>query len=65
MRRLPTLVSLFTLLFFVFSLTGNALIADPAFSNAAFAQKKDKDDDDDDKNKLKGNKRLREAVKAL
>ncbi|MBT5261874.1 MAG: hypothetical protein HOL84_13575, partial [Nitrospina sp.] len=42
------------------------LIADPTFSSSAFAQKKkDKDDDDDDKNELKGNKRLREAVKAL
>ena len=66
MRRLPALVSFFTLLFFIFSLTGNMLIADPTFSSSAFAQKKkDKDDDDDDKNELKGNKRLREAVKAL
>lgn len=44
MRCLPLAVSLFTLLLFIFSLTGNVLIADPAFSSVAFAQKKDKDD---------------------
>ena len=41
MRRLPVVVSLFIVLFFIFSLTGNALISDPAFSSNAFAQKKE------------------------
>jgi hypothetical protein len=67
--RLPALISLFTVLFFIFSLTGNVLIASPTFSNVAFAQKgknKSKDKDkDQDKNKLKGNKRLRAAVSEL
>jgi len=69
MQRLPTLISLFTVVFFIFSLTGNVIIADPTFSNVAFAQKgknKNKDKDkDQDKNKLKGNKRLRAAVADL
>lgn len=54
MRGLPLSVPLLTLLFFVFSLTGNALIADPAFSNVAYAKKGDKDKDkDNDKKGLK------------
>ncbi|MBT5958259.1 MAG: collagen-like protein, partial [Nitrospina sp.] len=66
MRRLPVAVPLFTVLFFIVSLTGNVLIADPTFSSLAFAQKgKDKKDDNDEKNELKGNKRLREAVSEL
>ena len=67
MRGLPPVVSLFTLLFFIFSLTGNVLIVDPTFSSSAFAQrgKEKKKEENDDKNKLKGNKRLREAVRAL
>lgn len=40
MRRLPTVVSLFTLLFFLISLTGNILIADPTLTSLAFAQEK-------------------------
>ncbi len=60
MRRLPTAISIFTVLFFIFSLTGNVLIADPTFSSAAFA--KDKKEKNEDKNALKGNKRLRAAV---
>jgi hypothetical protein len=55
MRRLPTIVSLFTILFFIFSLTGNVLIADPAFTSMAFAQKGKK------AKKLKG-KELTQAV---
>jgi hypothetical protein len=38
MRRLPVAISIFTILFFLFNLTGNVLISDPAFSNVAFAQ---------------------------
>jgi hypothetical protein len=63
MHRLPTLVSLFTILFFMFSLTGNVLIADPTFSSVAFAQsgkKKDKDKDSD-----KGKKGIKHRVDAL
>ncbi|MBC8287027.1 MAG: hypothetical protein H8E42_06090 [Nitrospinae bacterium] len=65
MRRLPIAVSLFTVSFFIFNLVSNVLIADPAFSSIAFAQKKKDKDKDDDKNALKGNKRLREAVSDL
>ena len=65
MQRLPVAVSIFTVLFFVFSLTGNLLIADPDFTSVAFAQKKKDKDKDDDKNALKGNKRLRAAVSDL
>jgi hypothetical protein len=46
MRRLPITISLFTDLFFVFSLAGNAVITDPTFPNVAFT-----DDDDKDKKK--------------
>ncbi len=55
MRRLPVTISLFTVLFFIFSLTGNVLIADLTFSSVALAKDNDKDKDSD-KNKLKGNK---------
>jgi len=41
MRRLPTVVSLFTILFFIFSLIGNVLIADPVFTSIAEADKAD------------------------
>lgn len=41
MRRFPLAVSLLTLLLFIFSLTGNVLIADPAFSSVAFADEED------------------------
>ena len=51
MRRLPLSVSIFTVLLFIFSLTGNVLIADPLFTSVAFAKDKDKDND---KGKKKG-----------
>jgi hypothetical protein len=60
MRRLPVTISIFTILFFIFSLTGNVLIADPAFSNVAFAKK-----GDDDKDKDKGKKGIKHRVDAL
>ncbi|QPJ65256.1 MAG: collagen-like protein [Candidatus Nitrohelix vancouverensis] len=40
MIRLPALASLFTILFFIFSLTGNLITADPVLTNVAFAQDK-------------------------
>jgi hypothetical protein len=63
MQRLPTLISLFTVLFFIFSLTGNVFITDPAFTSVAFAD--DKKGKKKEKNALKGNKRLRQAVTDL
>ena len=68
MQRIPVAVSIFTVLFFIFSLTGNAFIADPAFSSMAFADDKDKnkkEKEDKEKDPLRGNKRLREAVRVL
>ncbi len=67
MQRLPIAVSIFTVLFFIFSLAGNVLIADPAFSSMAFSDDKDdkKKKKNNDKNALKGNKRLRSAVADL
>lgn len=67
MQRLPATISIFTVLFFIFSLTGNVIITDPAFSNVAFAQKgKNKEKDKDkDRDKGKGNKGLRKAVSDL
>ena len=66
MQRLPVAVSIFTILFFVFSLTGNVFIADPAFTSMAFADDKDdKKKKNKEKNALKGNKRLRSAVADL
>jgi hypothetical protein len=61
MRRLPITISLFTVLFFIFSLTGNVLIADPAFSNVAYAKK----GDDKDKDKDKGKKGIPKKIAAL
>ncbi len=40
MRRLPVTISIFTILFFIFSLTGNILIADSSFSSIALADDK-------------------------
>jgi hypothetical protein len=40
MTRLPVVVSLFTVLFFIFSLTGNLFITDIAFTSTAYAQSK-------------------------
>jgi hypothetical protein len=66
MQRLPVAVSIFTVLFFIFSLTGNMLVADPSFTNVAFADDKgDKKNKNKEKNALKGNKRLRSAVADL
>lgn len=76
MRRLPTAVSLFTLLFFIFSLSGNVLIADPTFSSVAFADKEDgkiklkkspkkKGKRDGDKDKDRGNKGIPGKITAL
>jgi hypothetical protein len=67
MQRLPVAVSIFTVLFFIVSLTGNAFIADPAFTSVALADDKGegKRNKNDDKNALKGNKRLRSAVADL
>ncbi len=63
MKRLPVVVSLFTVLFFIFGLTTNVMIADPAFTNVAYAKKGDRDKDkDSDKRKKKG---LRHRVDAL
>jgi hypothetical protein len=63
MQRLPVAVSIFTVLFFIFSLTGNVFIADPSFTSVAFAD--DKKGKKKEKNSLKGNKRLRAAVSDL
>jgi hypothetical protein len=67
MQRLPVAASIFTVLFFIFSLTGNVLIADPALTSVAFADDKGegKRNKNDDKNALKGNNRLRSAVADL
>jgi hypothetical protein len=62
-QRLPVTVSIFTVLFFIFSLTGNVLIADPSLTSVAFAD--DKKGKKKEKNALKGNKRLRAAVSDL
>jgi hypothetical protein len=42
MCRLPKVISLFTVLFFVLGFTSNVLISNPAFSDQAFAQQKKK-----------------------
>ena len=59
-------ILLLAFLFFS-NLATTVLIADPTFSNVAFAQKKGKKDKDkdSDKNALKGNKRLRAEVSDL
>ena len=64
--RLATIL-LLAFLFLFSTLATTVLIADPTFSNVAFAQKKrEKDKDkDSDKNALKGNKRLRAEVSDL
>ncbi len=62
MRRLPFTVSVFTALFFIFSLTSNALISDFAFTSIAFAKKGDKDKDKDSD---KGKKGIKHRVNAL
>lgn len=66
MLRLPTLIALFTVFFFLFSLTGNMLVTDPDFSSIAFAKKKDKGrDKGKDKDKDKGKKFEKKKEKAL
>ena len=45
MHRLTSLISLFTVFFFVFSLAGNIFIADSDFTSTAIAKDKDKDKD--------------------
>ncbi len=63
MKRLPVVVPIFTVLFFIFSLTTTVLIADPMFTNVAYAKKGDRDKDkDSDKGKKRG---LRHRVDAL
>lgn len=63
MRRLPVAVFIFTVLFFIFSLTGNVLIANPSFTSVAFAKKGDDDKDkDSDKGKKKGIKHRVDAL---
>jgi hypothetical protein len=66
-QRLPVAVSIFTVLFFIVSLTGNVLIADPSLTSVAFADDKGgKKKGKSKKNKsLKGNKGLRQAVTNL
>ena len=63
----PGTILLLAFLFLFSTLATTVLIADPTFSNVAFAQKKgEKDKDkDSDKNALKGNKRLRAKVSDL
>ena len=62
MHRLSVTISISTILFFMFSLTANVLIADPAFTSVAFAKKGDKAKDKDSD---KGKKGLRHRVDAL
>jgi len=80
MRRLPTLVSLFTALFFLFSLTGNVLISDPIISSFALAddkpdgkiklkksikKKKRKKNEDKDKDDDRKNKGVKKQIRKL
>jgi len=65
MQRLTAYVTVFTVLFFIFGLTGNVFSVDLGFSGVAYAQKNKDRDKDDDKRRLKGNKRLRAVVGEL